>query len=196
MADNIIKTGLNTGSTIYNSNGGTLISGDAVKGGYFVTDTLDNIPSWTNVTGALCYCTEDNKYYQYDGIAWVEAKLGGVETVYVQSNYDMGENNRLYTSTTGVYDLEVSCYSVLSDDHHFSVPFRVILLYTDVKRVSNYVQVEWLDGEHMTAGKCNVWVEYNQGVFTAKTDDDDHLHVTLGGVLFIPITTILDSNVI
>ena len=45
MAGNIINSGLNLMSTAFNSADGTVISGDAVKGGYFVTDTLENIPS-------------------------------------------------------------------------------------------------------------------------------------------------------
>ena len=65
MANNVISTGLNTGNTIFNSNGGTLISGDAVKGGYFVTDAIVNIPSWAKVDGTLCYCTNEAKFYQY-----------------------------------------------------------------------------------------------------------------------------------
>lgn len=80
MAGNIISSGLNLMNTAYNGAGGIVISGDAVKGGYFVTDTLANIPSWSNITGALCYCTGDSKFYQYAEIitengkdyAWVE----------------------------------------------------------------------------------------------------------------------------
>lgn len=80
MATNIISTGLDTASTIYNSNGGILISGDAVKGGYFVTDTVANIPSWANIAGTLCYCTGTsdepvNKFYQYNG-TWLEKEFG------------------------------------------------------------------------------------------------------------------------
>jgi hypothetical protein len=64
-------------NTAYNGAGGTVISGDAVKGGYFVTDTIANIPSWANVKGTLCYCTGTtsspvNKFYQYNGSSWVE----------------------------------------------------------------------------------------------------------------------------
>ena len=81
MATNIISTGLDTASTIYNSNGGILISGDAVKGGYFVTDIVANIPSWANIAGTLCYCTGTsdepvNKFYQYNGADWVEKEFG------------------------------------------------------------------------------------------------------------------------
>lgn len=67
---NVINKGLNLMNTAYNSAGGIVLSGDAVKGGYFVTDTLDNIPSWTHVAGTLCYCTEDSKFYQYSGSEW------------------------------------------------------------------------------------------------------------------------------
>ena len=64
---NIISSGLNLMNTAYNGAGGIVISGDAVKGGYFVTDTIDNIPSWSSVAGTLCYCTADSKFYQYNG---------------------------------------------------------------------------------------------------------------------------------
>ena len=76
MAGNIIVTGLNLMDTAYNGAGGTVISGDAVKGGYFVTDTINNIPSWSNVTGTLCYCTGDSKFYQYNGSSWQEKNFG------------------------------------------------------------------------------------------------------------------------
>ena len=76
MANNIIKTGLNLMNTAYNGADGIVISGDAVKGGYFVTDTVANIPSWSNVEGTLCYSTTDNKFYQYNGLSWVVAKIG------------------------------------------------------------------------------------------------------------------------
>lgn len=61
MADNRISTGLDLGATAFNSNGGTVLSGDAVKGGYFVTDAIANNPFWTQVEGTLCYCTGDKK---------------------------------------------------------------------------------------------------------------------------------------
>ena len=76
MAGNIISNGLNLMNTAYNSVSGVVISGDAVKGGYFVTDTLENIPSWSNVTGTLCYCTADSKFYQYNGSSWQEKEFG------------------------------------------------------------------------------------------------------------------------
>lgn len=76
MAGNVINTGLNLMNTAYNGAGGIVISGDAVKGGYFVTDALENIPSWSSVAGTLCYCTGDSKFYQYDGSSWQEKKFG------------------------------------------------------------------------------------------------------------------------
>ena len=77
MASNVINSGLNLMNTAYNGAGGIVLSGDAVKGGYFVTDTIANIPSWSNVEGTLCYCTGDSKFYQYDGNAWKEAAFSG-----------------------------------------------------------------------------------------------------------------------
>ena len=87
MADNIIRSGLNLMNTAFNGNGGTVISGEAVKGGYFVTPSIEitttgesgKIPAYACVVGTLCYCTGDSKFYQYNGSAWVEAKLGGSE---------------------------------------------------------------------------------------------------------------------
>ena len=73
---NIISSGLNLMNTAYNGAGGIVISGDAVKGGYFVTDTIDNIPSWSSVAGTLCYCTADSKFYQYNGSSWQEKNFG------------------------------------------------------------------------------------------------------------------------
>lgn len=81
MAWNVINTGLNLMDTAFNGAGGIVISGDAVKGGYFVTDTLENIPSWSNVTGTLCFCLNDSKFYQYDGASngWQEKDFGGTK---------------------------------------------------------------------------------------------------------------------
>jgi hypothetical protein len=78
MANNVISTGLNLMNTAYNGAGGIVLSGDAVKGGYFVTDTIANIPTWSNVEGTLCFCTGTeenpiNKFYKYNGASWEEA---------------------------------------------------------------------------------------------------------------------------
>lgn len=86
MAGNVINTGLNLMNTAYNGAGGIVISGDAVKGGYFVTDTRDNIPSWSSVAGTLCYCTGDSKFYQYDGSSWKEKEFGANTWRKVQLN--------------------------------------------------------------------------------------------------------------
>lgn len=72
---NVINTGLNLMNTAYNGAGGIVLSGDAVKGGYFVTDTLKNIPVWTKVKGTLCYCEEDKKFYQFNGETWGETEF-------------------------------------------------------------------------------------------------------------------------
>lgn len=73
MSDNIIRTGLNLMNTAFNGSGGTVISGEAVKGGYFVTPSIEitykgeegKIPDYACVLGTLCYCTGDKKFYQY-----------------------------------------------------------------------------------------------------------------------------------
>ena len=77
MAGNIISSGLNLMNTAYNGAGGIVISGDAVKGGYFVTDTIANIPSWSKITGTLCFCTADSKFYQYNGSSWAVSNFVG-----------------------------------------------------------------------------------------------------------------------
>lgn len=87
MSDNIIRTGLNLMNTAFNGQGGTVISGDAVKGGYFVTPSIEitdkgeegKIPDYACVLGTLCYCSTDKKFYQY--LPVTEEKDGATITV-------------------------------------------------------------------------------------------------------------------
>lgn len=108
MAGNVINTGLNLMNTAYNGAGGTVLSGDAVKGGYFVTDTIANIPSWSNVQGTLCYCTGDSKFYQYNGSSWAEKEFG---TNSIASTSALGLVKSTTTGTTANRDYNVQVKS-------------------------------------------------------------------------------------
>lgn len=82
MSDNIIRTGLNLMNTAFNGSGGIVISGEAVKGGYFVTPSIEityegeegKIPDYACIKGTLCYCSTDKKFYQFDGTNWVNKR--------------------------------------------------------------------------------------------------------------------------
>ena len=71
---------LDTNNEIINGNGGIVVKGTAVSGGYFVTNSIDvtatgeagKIPDYACVEGALCYCMGDSKFYQYNDGAWAE----------------------------------------------------------------------------------------------------------------------------
>jgi hypothetical protein len=71
---------LDATNEIINSSSGIVVQGTAVSGGYFVIDTIDNIPSHAKKTGQLCYVTGTtakpvNKFYQYDGSSWIELPI-------------------------------------------------------------------------------------------------------------------------
>ena len=71
---------INTGQPFCNTTDGYLCEGKDIKGGYFVIDTIANIPAAIAQIGSLCYVTGTsstpiNKFYQYNG-TWVEASLG------------------------------------------------------------------------------------------------------------------------
>lgn len=62
----------NAAAKVVNLAGGTVAASVDIEGGYFSIDTLENIPVHAKVVGALCYCTSEFKFYQYDGTDWVE----------------------------------------------------------------------------------------------------------------------------
>jgi hypothetical protein len=67
-----------------------LTDAEFIKGGYLVIDSLSKITPGSAdylpvaegsndgviVTGSLCYCQEDSKFYQYTGTAWEEKEFG------------------------------------------------------------------------------------------------------------------------
>lgn len=83
MANNVINSGLNLMNTAFNGAGGIVISGDAVKGGYFVTDVIANIPSWSEIEGTLCFVTDATEgrprgFYQFKGGKWTPLTLDDI----------------------------------------------------------------------------------------------------------------------
>lgn len=85
-----------------------LTDAEFIKGGFFVVDTYTNLTATgdnikfyvangeqdgTIVEGSLCYCTEDKKFYQYNGSAWEEAKLGS--SVSEGTNIDITEDGQI-----------------------------------------------------------------------------------------------------
>jgi hypothetical protein len=58
---------VNTGSVIINTTDGVVAEGKDIIGGYFVTDKIENIPDYTKTAGQLCYCTEESKFYMFNG---------------------------------------------------------------------------------------------------------------------------------
>ena len=70
----------NAAAKVVNNAGGIVVDGSAVEGGYFVTDSIEvtslgepgKIPEYACVFGALCYCTADSNFYQYNGLTWVK----------------------------------------------------------------------------------------------------------------------------
>jgi hypothetical protein len=67
---------LDANNEIINGNGGIVVKATAVSGGYFITNSIKitdkneagKIPDYACVDKALCYCTSDNKFYQYSEI--------------------------------------------------------------------------------------------------------------------------------
>lgn len=49
-----------------------IVNASQVAGGYFVCPSKPTSGVWAN--GQLCYCTEDKKFYQYNGTDWEEKK--------------------------------------------------------------------------------------------------------------------------
>ena len=67
---------VNTKMPLTNTADGYLCEGTDIRGGYFVIDKTENIPNTIAKTGSLCYCTDSSKFYQFDGMDWVEKEFG------------------------------------------------------------------------------------------------------------------------
>ena len=71
----ITKVGFQLGSSLASKH---LTDAEYIKGGYFVVAKYSDLAGYsvatgsadgTIVEGSLCYCQEDNKFYQYTGTA-------------------------------------------------------------------------------------------------------------------------------
>jgi hypothetical protein len=70
---------LTVNTNIINDTDQYLLDAKNVKGSYVVvgsTTERDSLPAATTITGSLCYCTGDSKFYQYNGTSWVEKTFG------------------------------------------------------------------------------------------------------------------------
>lgn len=115
---------------INQTEGGHLIDAKNVKGGYFVVDTSPNnitdtniLPKDTKVSGSLCYCTGDKKFYQYNGSAWVEAKLGS--SISEGTNINITEEGKVSLkddiNLTSVTADEIVVGQLSKDDDAFTI---------------------------------------------------------------------------
>jgi hypothetical protein len=80
----IINTA-DAGAKIINTDAGIVASGVDIESGYFAIDSLINIPNYANVLGAICYCTDDKIFYQYNGTNWVEKAASATETGFMSA---------------------------------------------------------------------------------------------------------------
>lgn len=56
-----------------------LLDAKNVKGSFVVVANINErneLPAATIINGSLCYCTEDSKFYQYNGTTWEEKEFG------------------------------------------------------------------------------------------------------------------------
>lgn len=89
----------NAAAKVINAAEGIVVDGHDVAGGYFVIDSINNIPSYTNVTGALCYCTGDSKFYQYTGSSWQIKEFGTTKNATTQSSGLMSATDKTNLDT-------------------------------------------------------------------------------------------------
>ena len=71
------------------------------------TAERDALPAATTVSGSLCYCTADSKFYQYNGSSWQEKEFGTNATsdankLYLVGAKDQTSNPQTY-SNSNVY---------------------------------------------------------------------------------------------
>jgi len=103
MADSDIKL---YGTLVRDRAQDKVVNGSQVKGGFF---TCASVPSWAGETGQLCYCTNDSKFYQYNGSSWAVAQLGG------GGKYQHNIEIRRVTGTNGIMNCCVSFQLITSD---------------------------------------------------------------------------------
>lgn len=118
---------LDATNEIINSTHGYVVQGTAVRSGYFVTETIAAIPSHACVTGTLCYCTGTtstpvNKFYQYNGAAWVETSVKNQNAF---SNVTVGNTTVTADSITDTLTLVGSNVTITPDSANDKITFTV-----------------------------------------------------------------------
>lgn len=127
---------LDTNNELINGNGGIVVNGAAVRGGYFVTESTDitstgeagKIPDYACVTGALCYCTGTtstpiNKFYQYNGTSWVESSIMNQNAF---SNVKVGDTTVAADSITDTLTLEGNGINIATDANNDKITFSAV----------------------------------------------------------------------
>ena len=97
-------------TNIINDTNQYLLDAKNVKGTFVVvasTAERDALPAATTVSGSLCYCTADSKFYQYNGSSWQEKEFGTNATsdankLYLVGAKDQTSNPQTY-SNSNVY---------------------------------------------------------------------------------------------
>ena len=83
MATEATKVGFQLASSLASKH---LTDAEFIKGGFFVISNTSELNGMTVasgntdgtiVSGSLCYCTADSKFYQYNGSSWQEKEFGG-----------------------------------------------------------------------------------------------------------------------
>ena len=126
---------LDTNDELINGQGGIVVQGSAVSGGYFVTQSTSitttgetgKIPDYACVEGALCYCTGDSKFHQYDGSSWPVASIGGsdpnldavfktvtAQKFYATSDARLKENFKEYISDKSILELPIYTFDFIN----------------------------------------------------------------------------------
>ena len=76
----------NAAAKVINAAEGIVVDGHDVAGGYFVIDSINNIPDYSFVEGALCYCTTEGIFYQCTGSSWEPKEFGTTKEATTESN--------------------------------------------------------------------------------------------------------------
>ena len=80
-----------------------IVNANQVAGGYFVCASVPTSGTW--LTGQLCYCTADSKFYQYNGSSWQEKEFGGTnatdsaDKLYLVGAKDQTSNPQTYSNS-------------------------------------------------------------------------------------------------
>ena len=79
-----------------------IVNANQVAGGYFVCASVPTSGTW--LTGQLCYCTADSKFYQYNGSSWQEKKFGinatsDANKLYLVGAKDQTSNPQTYSNS-------------------------------------------------------------------------------------------------